>query len=310
MRPVRSLVDSLRHRNDWHNLPPLRAVRYVLRTAIAPQLHAQWLARLNTPVMREATLRDGHLFERWQHRWINRRFTARERLVRLIDHHGVMPQLIGSADLSRLYRGETLIIGEATGKDGSCLQATLSAPILRCLEGELMVGLAWRGSPVFSMTVTLCPAHGETLVGCIQGPRSEHGLALVRELTKACHGLRPKDLLLSVVRAMSLGAGIAHIRGPGNQWHVFGGMARLKASYDTFWDEAGGVPQENGMFQIPAQEPLRDILEVASKHRSAFRAREAFREGLSAEVTAYLMRRPYPTARVSINTNISMTNAA
>jgi len=287
MRFVRSLFESLHPRNDWHNHPRLRAARYLLRTATAPRLHRRWLAQLNTTAMREATLRDGHLFERWQHRWVSRQFGKRERLVRLIDHHGLMPRLLSADDLLRVCRGETLVAGDAAGKDGKPVQVTVAAPILRCLEGELVLGLVWRGTAVFSMTITLCPGRDEVLVGCIQGPRSHDGLGLVRDVTKACHGLRPKDLLLSAVRSVATAAGITRVRGPGNQAHVFGNTHRVKASYDGFWEEAGGTMGADGLYEVSAAEPVRDMQYVPSKHRSAFRAREALRETLCTEVSAF-----------------------
>jgi uncharacterized protein len=280
MRAAIRLAASLRHRNDWHSSPRLRAVRYLLKTFIAPRAHADWLALLADTAMRTAVARDTHLFERWQHRWVSRRFGYADRVARVIDHHRATLHMLPAIQRERLWADERIATPGVTAKGGETLQAFLSAPIKRCLEGELVVGLAFRGAPVFSMTVTVCPATNETLVGCIQGPRSESGLADVRELTRLCHGLRPKDFLLSLVRVVAAAGHTRTIRGPGNAMHVFGHTSRLQANYDGFWEEAGATLGADGLYSVPAAEPIRAVGDVPSKHRSAFRAREALRLAL------------------------------
>lgn len=292
MRTLLRLAASVRHRNDWHSHPRLRAVRYLAKTCYAPSLHARWLSVLDDPLTQPATLRDTHLFERWQHQWVSRGFSPADRLRRLLDHHRTMHSLLAPWMLDRLWAGEELDVGSVTIKDGRTLHAYLAAPILRCLEGELVVGLRLDDRILFSMTVTLCPETAETLVGCIQGPRSETGLADVRELTRQCHGLRPKDLLLSLVRALGVSAGTPFVRGPGNRLHVFWQTQRVKACYDTFWLEAGATMRPDGLFEMPAVEPFREPSMVASKHRSAFRAKEILRQTLTTRFAAFALPHP------------------
>ena len=65
----------------------------------------------------------------------------------------------------------------------------------------------------------------------------------------------------------------------GNAAHPFAGTpGKIKADYDSFWLENDGLAHADGFYDLPPHEPLRDIQEVDSKHRSAFRKREALRE--------------------------------
>ncbi|MDF4001854.1 DUF535 family protein [Luteibacter sp. PPL552] len=275
---------SLHHRNDWHSRPRTRALRYVIRSLYAPRLHDRWMAMLFSDALSPLLARDTHLFERWQHRWVSRGFSRRQKLRLLLDHYAYLPTLLGPEALAGLGRGERINVARTSLKDGRELRVFLAAPILRCLEGELVIGLSLDHEPVVSMTLTLCPDAGYVLVGCVQGARSETTLTDIRAITRACHGLRPKDLLLSMVRVIARKVGVPTVRGPGNRAHVFGNTTRVKACYDTFWLEAGAMRGDDGLFGTPSDEPVRSIARVDSKHRSAFRARENLRHDLSVQV--------------------------
>ncbi|QWT21622.1 VirK/YbjX family protein [Bacillus sp. NP157] len=290
MRLLNAWITSLHDRNDWHDRPLLRAIRYLLKSFCHPVLHARWLMQLQCTGMHAARRRDGHLLERWQHRWASRTFTPRDRLRRLLDHHAAATGLFGHETLHQLWRGTPFVAGRTTLKDGSHLELWLMAPLLRCLEGELKLALGWHGEVIFSMTLTLCPGHGDSIVGCIQGANTPGAQEAVRALTRACHGLRPKDFLLSMARALSRAAGIETIRGPGNRHHVLNRTGRLKACYDTFWLEAGATLTKDGMFALSAAEPVRDLALVPSKHRSAARARDALRVDMTQALLRCLHR--------------------
>jgi uncharacterized protein VirK/YbjX len=129
---------------------------------------------------------------------------------------------------------------------------------------------------------------GRTIaIGCLQGAANNAGLDAVRDLTRQCHGLRPKNLLLSMVRAVAEALGMEQVYGVSNGAHVFAGIAnKVKADYDGFWLEAGGTETEDGFFELPPREPHRDAADVESKRRSEFRRREALRQQACEKVMA------------------------
>lgn len=290
VRHLSRFCASLRHRSDWRSRPRVRAARYVLKALSAPRLHARWVAVLFDDALDPVRRRDTRLFERWQHRWVSRHFSPRRKLRLLMDHYAYLPRLLGPDAVMRLGRGEPFDLAAATLKDGRELRVFLALPPLRCIEGELQIGLAIDRRRFFSMTITLCPDNGRVWIGCMQGVRSDTARDEIRAFTRACHGLRPKDLLLSMVRVVARRAGIPTIGGPGNRDHVFGRTDRVKACYDTFWLEAGASRIDGGLFETSAAEPVRNIAHVESKHRSAFRAREAVREDLGEQVAYALAR--------------------
>lgn len=180
-----------------------------------------------------------------------------------------------------MYADGQVVLAEAAMKNGEPLRVLLMPPTRKGCEGELNLALATVDDTLlFSVTLTVLPSTGELLVGCLQGPNTEDGQERVRLVTRQCHGLRPKNLLLSLLYGFAAQHGLPRLRGISNDGHARSG--RIKASYDTFWIESARVLAGDGFFDLPPTEPERSELEVASKHRSAFRQREALRRELVA----------------------------
>jgi len=287
------IVQSFRHRNDWQSRRSswVYAAGYAARCLALPVYHIRWLGLLQAhPALRAAMHRDGRLVERWQHRFISRRFGARKRLDALMDHYGFVASALPEGLLELMYAKGRVVLAETAMKNGESLRVLLMPPTRKGCEGELNLALA-TGDDIllFSATITVLPSSGQLLVGCLQGPNTEDGQERVRQVTRQCHGLRPKNLLLSLLYGFAASHGLSRLRGISNAGHARAG--RIKASYDTFWTESAGVLARDGLFDLPSTETERSELEVASKHRSAFRQREALRQALVAS-TMFALAQP------------------
>ena len=284
MIALQRIAQSFRQRNDWQSRRSARvyAAAYAARCLLAPLRHLRWLGLLQShPALREAARRDGRLVERWQHRFISRHFGARKRLDALMDHYRFVGSALPHGLLERMYVDGQVVLAEAAMKSGEPLRVLLMPPTRKGCEGELNIALATADDTLlFSATITVLPSTGELLVGCLQGPNTEDGQERVRLVTRQCHGLRPKNLLLSLLYGFAASHGLPRLRGISNDGHARSG--RIKASYDTFWVESVGVIARDGFFDLPPTEPERSELDVASKHRSAFRQREVLRRELVA----------------------------
>ncbi|KAF1008645.1 MAG: hypothetical protein GAK28_01069 [Luteibacter sp.] len=292
MPALNRMLQSFRDRDDWSRRRSYQAsaLRYALRCLGAPLLHLRWLTLLDShPGLRAAVRRDGRLIERWQHRFLRRGLGPRRTLRTLLDHFDFVSTRLPAGMLEQLYVDGRVELTEAAMKSGEPLRVLLMPPVRKGCEGELNLALATADDTLlFSATITLVPSRRELLVGCLQGPSTEDGQDRVRTVTRQCHGLRPKNLLLSLLYALAAEHGIRRIRGIGNARHALARSGKVKASYDAFWLESGGVLARDGLFDLPPSEPVRDEQEVASKHRSAFRQREALRHELARRMIAAL----------------------
>jgi uncharacterized protein VirK/YbjX len=273
-RFVRSLPARVRHRGLTG------AIKYSVRGLLHWRRHAAWLAFVekNAP-MAQVAQKDPPLIERHQHRFISLRMGPGERLAALASHYAVVLRCFPPVLVRELYVGREVRLGALPLRDGTMVDVVLKAPALRGREGELGIYLADEHGLHLSYAVITFADDGRTvLIGCMQGATADAGREAVRDLTRRSHGLRPKNLLLSMIHAVAARVGAERIRAVSNAVHPFAGMAdKIKADYDSFWLENGGVRGEAGMFDLPATEPVRDIARVESKHRSAFRKREALR---------------------------------
>lgn len=273
---------SLHGRAGWHSTRShaLGAVlTYCGRSLKRWRAHDEWLSFLESPAMAGITEVDRVLLERYQHRYISKGWTTEQRLAAVRDHYEFALARFPRELFHMLYRERQVLAGKLTLRDGSKLSLLVKAPIRRGREGELSLSLTNEEGLQLSYAQLSIINGGRTIViGCLQGAANNAGREAVRELTKQCHGLRPKNLLLSMVRALADAFDIDEVLGVGNGRHVFAGIAdKVKADYDAFWIEAGGTPAEHGFYRLPPREPVRLETSVESKRRSEFRRREALR---------------------------------
>lgn len=274
---------SLRGRSDWRSNPTKRllsALKYLGRSACMARRQAAWLAFLyGSPRMAALAARDPRLHERPHHHYINRRLSSVRRFAIIESHYRHLLARWPTDLLDRIHGDGCASLGRLVLKDASEVELCLSAPRGRGREGELALYLLHaNGQPLSSMIFTLADDGRTLLIGCLQGATTNLGREAVREFTRQAHGLRPKNLLLSMLYALAATLEVGEVCGVSNQAHPFAGEAgKIKADYDGFWQECHGELRDDGFFQLPSRESRRDESQVESRHRSAFRKREQLR---------------------------------
>ncbi len=203
----------------------------------------------------------------------------------LCGHFRIVRELFGEDMVRRLYLDSEYATLASNGR----YALVVSEPVRCWREGLLTV--AWRD--VFEhvdlawATVSF-EMHRETgkrgaLIGGLQGPASGDG-ERVREATRACHGLRPKAAVMEAVGELCWMAGVDALTGVTKKTHVSAATAvQFSADYDGFWRELGGVEVE-GRFLLPLRPYHRDISEVPSNRRAAFRRRQTLIAELLAQI--------------------------
>jgi uncharacterized protein len=301
----RLLLRSLRQRRDWRGSPSKRlasGLKYLVRSARMARRQSAWLSELyGSPRLLSILAHDPRLHERWHHHYINRRVGRAQRMAIISQHYRFAFDHLPAAMVDAVYLHGRCALGSLLLKDGSELLLELRRPTGRSREGELALCLANTQGQLLSSAIFSIADDGHTLlVGCLQGAAAELGREAVRELTKQCYGLRPKNLLFSLLLAFGSFTGATQIRGVSNLAHPFAGeQDKIKADYDSFWEECQGILQPDGFFALPVNEPVRDEAQVESKHRSAFRRREMLRRDACARLLAALRDQPLPLSQAA-----------
>jgi len=261
-----------------------------------------WLQELyGSPRLTAMLAPDPRLHERWHHHYINRRVSPAQRMAIISQHYRFVFDQLPIDIVDAVYLRGRYTFGTLSLKDGSELLLELRRPTGRSREGELALCLANTQGQLLSSAIFSIDDDGHALlIGCMQGAAAELGREAVRELTKQCYGLRPKNVLFSLLLAFGSFTGAQRIRGVSNVAHPFAGEAdKIKADYDSFWEDCQGVLQADGFFELPTAEPERDEAQVESKHRSAFRRREQLRRDACARLLATMRGQPMVLAEAA-----------
>lgn len=154
-------------------------------------------------------------------------------------------------------------------------------------EGELVLNLFEGDLRVASLAFALggVDENRNMYVGAIQGIHSgvstERSLATFKRLTKAFEGMRPRTLLIEILRVIAarLGATAIHTVADAHRHHrhhFFGHdrTDKFKTDYDQIWIEHGGVLEESsGFYILPVEAVRKSLAEVPSNKRAMYRRR-------------------------------------
>jgi uncharacterized protein VirK/YbjX len=284
-------IASLRHRQDWPAQGRARfreAAKYLARALCLPRMHAHYLRFVQgQPSMRAYRDRDPRLLERHLHRFVNRRWSRRDRLRALLSHYRFATSVFSAPWFEAIYAEGGAVLGRLALKDGRELLLCLRPPLFKGCEGELGIQLEEADGRVLYRIVVTVIDDGRTLaIGCLQGPGGADAREVVRDLTRQMHGLRPKQLMLALACAFARRAGIGRVVGIANDAHPLSGRratGAFQADYDAFWlEQQGDRLAESGWFALPIDPPRKDEADVPSHHRAAFRRREALRAAAEA----------------------------
>jgi uncharacterized protein VirK/YbjX len=261
----------------------LKFLRERLKLALRARLHrgatAGWLALLNShPMFAELVKAQPRLIYKIYRPYLSNTVDAGGRLAMLGAHyrhifrHGLGPLTLQAARTP-------VPLARVDGKSGLPYHVQLRAidPMER--EGELVLQLLQGEALVTSCAFAFFDGErGMVLgVGCLQGPKGERGLQLIKDATRELHGLRPKNLMLKLLGQIAHDYGCVELRLVGNANRAVCGATRqgkVHADYDALWLELGASRRADGDFQL-ASEPIcePDLAAVASKKRSEARKR-------------------------------------
>jgi uncharacterized protein VirK/YbjX len=143
----------------------------------------------------------------------------------------------------------------------------------------------------FSVTKHASPRH-EIIIGGLQGRNGNYRETAdcrkaVVAITRGLHGLRPKALLLFAVQQVCSQWKISSLRGVSNKTHVHRDQRRgskLRASYDSFWEESGGHRLGDETYVLPTRFVPREEWTISPKKRSLYRARYRMQEIIGRQI--------------------------
>jgi uncharacterized protein VirK/YbjX len=201
----------------------------------------------------------------------------------------------------RMLDGSAAIIAHATFEEIELagleeyagLRVVLDKAMWFLREGEIVLNLFVQDQRFYSIAFTLSMDSGQPLlmVGALQGSNVETAQEVYRDITHALHGMRPRDFLMAALKMLCGELGIRRIWAVSsdNRQHnspYFGTSHKEKVlvAYNEVWLENGGTLLDNGFYEIPAAVKYKDMNEIATRKRAAYRRRYQMLDKLALDI--------------------------
>ena len=225
--------------------------------------------------------------------YASRQLGCADRLALLEGHYRFLWQAGARALVERAARGP-VVLAAFEGKDGALYRLQLTAIHDSYREGELCLRLTRDGQPLYLASFLFVPrADGVSLqLGALQGLRSEAGKLAVKEVTRALHGCRPKNLMVTALRDFGDFFACNNLFLISNDNRIALNARRrrhIAADYDLAWQELHALRMRDGNYHLPCA-PYRapDLAEVPSKKRADARRRGELLHGMADDMRAQL----------------------
>ncbi|MFB4341746.1 VirK/YbjX family protein [Pantoea sp. CS_6] len=268
-------------------------LKFALRTLIAPVTTLRYLQQLSTlPRISQLMHVQGLLPAKLHRPYLRAGMSVAQRAQAILDHYNLMNNLANLSLRQILQSGEETVLARLVGKnDEDFVIACRSGFYDR--EGEVTLVLRYQGEGIASLSFTILNEDNERtlVIGGLQGPRKTISNEVIRDATKAAHGLFPKRLLMEVVFILSQQCDVKKIAAVGDETHVFRSLRyrhsksdKFCASYSEFWLTLNGQARADGMFALPLMLPRKTLEDIASKKRAEYRRRYTLLDTLAEQV--------------------------
>ncbi|GGU55079.1 hypothetical protein GCM10009504_10150 [Pseudomonas laurentiana] len=231
--------------------------------------------------------------------YISKSWNSHVRFGVLASHYEVVTQCC--RPLLLLGRDDKLLLADLSEYSPGC-SLVLDRAFWFMREGELVLNLFQDGLRVASLAFTLSRTKDGPcmFIGAVQGIHkgvdSETSLSIYRGLTKDFEGLRPRSLLIEVIKYIARSLGVDRIYAVGDGYrhhrHPYFGLEKsqeLLANYDDIWQEHGATASEReDFFSIPAADSRKPLEDIAAKKRSMYRRRHELLDAVFAKVDGTL----------------------
>lgn len=268
-------------------------LKFALRSAVFPLTTFNYLHQLAKLSFLPQLLNSQGLLPAKPHRpYLRAGFSVAQRAQAILDHYQLMDKLANNQLRQLLLSPSGNLLARFTGKNEEqfalyCCSGHYDR------EGEITLLLNYQDMTLASLSFSIIQEQQQCtlLIGGLQGPRKHISSDVIRDATKAAHGVFPKRLLMEAVFILAAQCGVQAITAVGDTTHVFRSLRyrhskgdKFFASYSEFWLSLGGEMRGDELFTLPLSMARKDLEEIASKKRAEYRRRYALLDTLAQQV--------------------------
>lgn len=268
-------------------------LKFALRSAVFPLTTFNYLHQLARLSFLPQLLNSQGLLPAKPHRpYLRAGFSVAQRAQAILDHYQLMDKLANNQLRQLLLSPSGNLLARFSGKNEEqfalyCCSGHYDR------EGEITLLLNYQDMTLASLSFSIIQEQQQRtlLIGGLQGPRKHISSDVIRDATKAAHGVFPKRLLMEAVFILAAQCGVQAITAVGDTTHVFRSLRyrhskgdKFFASYSEFWLSLGGEMRGDELFMLPLSMARKDLEEIASKKRAEYRRRYALLDTLAQQV--------------------------
>jgi uncharacterized protein VirK/YbjX len=285
---LRAELDGLAYLRESLKLS-VRALLYRRQTG-------RWLQLLNShPLFGEMLPACPRLVNKIYRSYFSTRLRCHERLELLETHYGVVIGRGLAPLVARAAHGPVQLCRLQARADAA-YRVELRAGGVLCREGELVLQLMHGAELLYSIAFSFLRHDGGAAIGigCLQGAPGGGGLDAIRTATRELHGLRPKNLLVRLVRQFGHDLGCGQLVLVGNRNRVVTTAIRqgkVHADYDVLWEELRAWRRPDGDFGLACEDLAEPVMAgIASNKRSEARKRHEMLVAAIGAIRAQVVR--------------------
>jgi uncharacterized protein VirK/YbjX len=226
--------------------------------------------------------------------YIHNQWGVQERFNVILGHYKIIKAM---PDILNLVDGKPKVILDLTPYSlGTFITLDKAKWFVR--EGEVVLNLFKEDQRLMSLAFTFSKLNDAFVIyiGAIQGRQSSaETLSMIKEVTKCFEGLRPADFLLEILRIIAANIGANKIlaisdehRHHRHEHFTKLQLSMLKTNYNEKWIENQGILLNNGFYTLPIKKSRRDLAEVASNKRAAYRRRYDMLDKIEVDIKQLL----------------------
>lgn len=266
--------------------------KFILRCLWYPRVTTRYIrALLCFPSFKNIVAQQGLVIAKIHRPYLSTHLSISERASAVLSHYALIEHLQNPSLRELLQTLTPVELASWVGRNGESLRIELNnAEFER--EGELMLCLYFQSELIARLSFSFPCIDQQTVmfIGGLQGPSARCNNEIVRDATKACHGIFPKRIALDIASLLAKSCGITTIFATGDDSHVFRQLRyrrskrdKMHASYTDFWLSLGAYRNSRGLYQLPTELPRKNLEDIASKKRAEYRRRYELLDNIHAQ---------------------------
>jgi uncharacterized protein VirK/YbjX len=278
------------------------SLKLSVRALVYRRQTARWLALLNShPLFGQMLPSCPRLVNKIYRSYFSTRLRCQDRLDLLQTHYDIVIKAGLAPLVARAAHGPVEVCRLRARADGG-YRLELRAGAVLGREGELVLQLMHGADLLQSIAFSFVRDGADAAigVGCLQGSPGGGGLERIRTATRELHGMRPKNLLVRMVRQFGHDLGCEQLVLVGNRNRVVTASMRrgkVHADYNALWEELRATPRPDGDYRLACEDlPALRLEEIASKKRTEARKRHEMLLAAVAATRSQVVRSQYAAA--------------